>query len=77
MRVVRLDLPVGTRFEFALEGTVLECRGEGRVVHSDGKTTGVAVERWIDTDSDHIGALVMSHLLSQMSSNELYIPDWR
>jgi hypothetical protein len=77
MRVERLGLPVGTRFDFALEGPMLECRGLGRVVHIDGDTTGIAVERWIDTDCDHVGAMVMSHLLSQMGSNELFIPDWR
>jgi len=77
MRLAHLDLPIGTTFDFALEGPVLECRGVGRVIHSDGKTTGVAVQKWIDTDCDHVGAMVMSQLLSRMSSNELFMSDWR
>ena len=75
IRVAGLDLPVGTDFDFRLEGEGIECRGTGHVAHRTPAGAGVAVDRWIGT-GHRIQGYVMARLLPQVARGEVYICDW-
>lgn len=75
LRLAGLDLPVGAKVRFEIEGADLRCNGRGHVVRRTDEGAAVAVDRWAQSPPE-VRALVTAGLFAETSWRDLYVSSW-